>query len=125
MSEERPYQEGETHRQRRGFRQTAVLFGAMAAGITASVVLSSQAETLSRDGRLVASIGLVMAVLWLTEALPLAVTSLLPLVLLPLFSGGSMPVAQVASRRAARLIVSTAPRAFDTGHEVFVLAATS
>lgn len=41
------------------------------------------AEGLSADGRMVAAIGALMAVWWTTEAVPLSVTSLLPIVLLP------------------------------------------
>ena len=39
---------------------------------------------LSPQGWAVASVGILMAVWWMTEALPLAVTALLPLVLFPL-----------------------------------------
>ncbi|MGB3256934.1 MAG: DASS family sodium-coupled anion symporter [Ornithinimicrobium sp.] len=38
---------------------------------------------LSVDGRVVAAIGALMAVWWMTEAIPLSVTSLLPIVLFP------------------------------------------
>ncbi|GAA1235806.1 DASS family sodium-coupled anion symporter [Prauserella halophila] len=46
------------------------------------VVLPS---TLSADGKAAAAIAVVMATWWVTEAIPLAATALLPLVLFPLF----------------------------------------
>ncbi len=52
---------------------------------------------LSEGGRAVAATGVLMAVLWLTEALPVAVTSLLPLVAIPLLTGGGIEIAQVAA----------------------------
>jgi len=55
-------------------------------------LLGSQ-DGLSHAGRATAAIGCLMATLWLTEALPLAVTALLPIVLFPL--------ADVASIREA------------------------
>ncbi|MDO4253630.1 MAG: DASS family sodium-coupled anion symporter [Kocuria sp.] len=42
---------------------------------------------LSADARMVAAIGSLMAVWWMTEAMPLPVTSLLPIVLLPSLTG--------------------------------------
>ena len=42
------------------------------------------AENLSQDARAVAAIGTLMAVWWTTEAIPLAATSLLPIVLMPM-----------------------------------------
>ncbi|MHC4976796.1 MAG: SLC13 family permease, partial [Planctomycetota bacterium] len=40
-------------------------------------------EHLTAEGRVVASVGVVMALWWMTEAVPLAATSLLPVVLFP------------------------------------------
>lgn len=42
-------------------------------------------NTLSADGKAAAAIAIVMATWWVTEAIPLAATALLPLVLFPLF----------------------------------------
>ncbi len=42
------------------------------------------AENLSQEARAVAAIGTLMAVWWTTEAIPLAATSLLPIVLMPM-----------------------------------------
>jgi len=44
------------------------------------------ATGLSADGRIIAAIGTLMAVWWISEALPLSVTSLLPIVLIPAFT---------------------------------------
>ncbi len=52
---------------------------------------------LSDGGRAVAAVGVLMAVLWLTEALPVAVTSFLPLAAIPLLTGGGIGMAQVAA----------------------------
>ena len=52
---------------------------------------------LSDGGRAVAAVGVLMAVLWLTEALPVAATSLLPLAAIPLLTGGGIGMAQVAA----------------------------
>ena len=52
---------------------------------------------LSDGGRAVAAVGVLMAVLWLTEALPVAATSLLPLAAIPLLTGGGIGIAQVAA----------------------------
>ena len=45
------------------------------------------------EAQVVASIGTLMAVFWITEAIPLAVTSLLPLILFPLTGSLSFPQA--------------------------------
>ncbi|MFI7481447.1 SLC13 family permease [Kocuria sp. M1R5S2] len=47
-------------------------------------------DTLSFEGRAVAGCALWMAIWWMTEAAPIPVTSLLPLVLFPLFGMASM-----------------------------------
>lgn len=52
--------------------------------MTAFVLLASQG--IGADARVVLGMALWMALWWMTEAVPLAVTSLLPLVILPLFT---------------------------------------
>ena len=67
--------------------------GLIAAPLLATVVywwLPVGPGQLSPAGAATATIGCLMAVLWLTEALPLAVTSLLPIVLFPLT--GALPI---------------------------------
>ncbi|WP_422073277.1 SLC13 family permease [Tranquillimonas rosea] len=60
------------------------LAGLVAAGIV--YLLLGGSESLSPDARWVAAVGTLMAVWWMTEAIPLAATSLLPIVLLPLLT---------------------------------------
>lgn len=57
---------------------------------------------LSETGRRVAAIGVLMAFLWMTEALPLAATALVPLVFFPLFR--IMPMGQAAGPFASPVI---------------------
>lgn len=45
---------------------------------------------LSHDARVVAAVATLMALWWMTEALPLSVTSLLPIILFPLLTGRSV-----------------------------------
>lgn len=61
------------------------LIGLVAGPLVAAAVVASPApEGLSQQGWWTAGVGLLMAVWWMTEALPLAVTALVPLVLFPL-----------------------------------------
>jgi sodium-dependent dicarboxylate transporter 2/3/5 len=61
------------------------LIGLVAGPLLAAAVLASPAPAgLSQPGWWTAAVGLLMAVWWMTEALPLAVTALVPLVLFPL-----------------------------------------
>lgn len=48
------------------------------------LLLDLAGEGLSDEGRVVAAVGVLMAVWWVTEALPLAATALLPIALFPL-----------------------------------------
>ncbi len=54
-------------------------------------------SALAPSGRAVAAVGVLMAVYWLTEALPVAATALLPLALVPLLSRGEIGIAAVAA----------------------------
>ncbi|KGJ04447.1 solute carrier family 13 (sodium-dependent dicarboxylate transporter), member 2/3/5 [Paracoccus halophilus] len=70
-------------------RPPALLWGLRAAGlIVAALVwlLLGASEGLSPDGRVVAAIGTLMAIWWMSEAIPLSATSLLPIVLIPMLT---------------------------------------
>ncbi|WDF32808.1 DASS family sodium-coupled anion symporter [Arthrobacter agilis] len=54
--------------------------------IALAIYLLLGGSDLSNDGRIVAAVAGLMAVWWMTEALPLSVTSLLPIVLLPMLT---------------------------------------
>nr|WP_163500490.1 SLC13 family permease [Halomonas socia] len=60
------------------------------------------AEGLSSDARWVAAIGTLMAVWWMTEAIPLSVTSLLPIVLIPMLT--ERTVSQATSPYASPIV---------------------
>jgi sodium-dependent dicarboxylate transporter 2/3/5 len=62
------------------------------------------ASSLEQPGRAVAALAVLMSVLWLTEALPIPATALLPIALLPLITGGEITVRQATAPYAQDLI---------------------
>ncbi|MCK5444631.1 MAG: DASS family sodium-coupled anion symporter [Rhodospirillaceae bacterium] len=65
------------------------IFGLVAGPVVLlAMALSDAPDGLSQEGWATAAIGSLMAVWWMTEALPLAVTALLPLVLFPILGVG-------------------------------------
>ena len=66
------------------------------------LLLPSGSELLSREARTVAAVATLMACWWMTDAIPLAVTALLPLVLFPLLDVMSFP--DVAAPYASKFI---------------------
>ena len=61
-------------------------------------------NSLSKDGQIVLAATCWIAIWWMTEAIPLAVTSLLPLVLFPIFSLGDISVKDVAHDTVTQII---------------------
>ena len=59
---------------------------------------------LSHPGRAVAAVGILMATLWVTEALPIAATALIPIALFPLLTGGVVTVKSATAPYAHELI---------------------
>lgn len=68
-----------THHEASGFKRWS-LIGGVVAGIG---VLALMPGSLPVDARMVAGVATLMAVWWMTEAIPIPVTSLLPLILFP------------------------------------------
>ena len=70
------------HNEGRSRHQVVGLFlGPLVAGL---MILAGPPENLSHEGWMTASMGILMAVWWATEAVPIAVTALLPIVAFPL-----------------------------------------
>ena len=70
-------------------RSAALIWGMRAAGLIAAAVvwlLLGGSEGLSPDARAVAAVGTLMAIWWMSEAIPLSATSLLPIVLIPMLT---------------------------------------
>jgi len=61
-------------------------FRLLGVGLAALVYLAMGGADLSSDGRVVAALATLMAVWWMSEAMPLSATSLLPIVVLPAFT---------------------------------------
>ncbi|MDH3548881.1 MAG: DASS family sodium-coupled anion symporter [Gammaproteobacteria bacterium] len=70
------------HNEGRSRHQVVGLFlGPLVAGL---MIFAGPPENLSQEGWMTASMGILMAVWWATEAVPIAVTALLPIVVFPL-----------------------------------------
>jgi sodium-dependent dicarboxylate transporter 2/3/5 len=70
-------------------RKAKVIWGMRAFGLLAALLVwlaMGRSDGLSPDARWVATIGTLMAIWWMTEAIPLSVTSLLPIVLIPMLT---------------------------------------
>jgi solute carrier family 13 (sodium-dependent dicarboxylate transporter), member 2/3/5 len=68
----------------------------------ASIYLLLDGAALEPAGRATAAIGVLMAVLWMTEAMPLPITSLLPIVLFPL--AGVLEIGEATAPYADEII---------------------
>lgn len=85
---EQPHQQ-EGHDDSSGGRSAKMTWGLRAFGLIMALVVwiaMGFAEDLSSDARWVATIATLMAVWWMTEAIPLSATSLLPIVLIPMLT---------------------------------------
>jgi solute carrier family 13 (sodium-dependent dicarboxylate transporter), member 2/3/5 len=80
---------------------TGRLLGPPAAFVT-YLLLPGGPDGLTDPGRAAAAVGLLMAILWMTEALPLAATALLPLALFPVL--GVAPIEDAAAPYANPII---------------------
>ncbi|SEM48698.1 solute carrier family 13 (sodium-dependent dicarboxylate transporter), member 2/3/5 [Loktanella fryxellensis] len=81
------------------------LWGARIGGVLAAIAVwlaMGNAEALPADARMVASIGTLMAIWWMTEAVPLSATSLLPIVLIPALT--ERTVAEATSPYASSIV---------------------
>ena len=79
-----------------------------ASGPVAAIVvwiLLANAQDLDEQARIVAAVGTMMAIWWMTEAIPLAATSLLPIALFPTLAG--LPVAEVTAPYANPIVFPT------------------
>ncbi|MCQ0969264.1 DASS family sodium-coupled anion symporter (plasmid) [Paracoccus sp. TK19116] len=86
-------------------RSAAWTWGLRALGIVLALLvwlLLGASEGLSPDGRIVAAIGTLMAIWWMTEAIPLSATSLLPIVLIPAFT--EQTVSQATAPYASSIV---------------------
>ncbi|MFQ5461532.1 MAG: SLC13 family permease [Phycisphaerae bacterium] len=75
------------------------LIGGVVAAVLVFLIypIEPHATDLMRAGRPVAAVAALMAVFWVTEAIPIPATALLPIVLFPLIAHGAIPVEQAAA----------------------------
>ena len=89
-------------------RYLALLAGMIGGGLAYAFTPDSfamadgQIQSLGQPGRAVAGLTILMAIWWTTEALPVFVTAMMPLVCLPLF--GVLPIREAAAPYAHELI---------------------
>lgn len=65
---------------------------------------TGNANALSHSGRAIAAVAAAMAILWITEALPISATALIPVALFPLVTHGEISAREAASSYAHELI---------------------
>lgn len=68
------------------------------------VLDAAGATIMGKQGGVVAAVGVFMAVLWVTEALPIAATALMPIVLFPLLTSGDISVKLATAPYANHII---------------------
>jgi solute carrier family 13 (sodium-dependent dicarboxylate transporter), member 2/3/5 len=88
-----------------GRRSSRLIWALRALGLVAALLVwlaMGRAEGVSDDARWVAAIVTLMAIWWMTEAIPLAVTALLPIVLIPMLTDRT--VAEATAPYASSII---------------------
>ncbi len=83
VREQAEYDHEPTDREPTRSRKVTWWFRGLGVGVALLVYLLLGGADLSQDGRVVAAIGALMAVWWVSEAIPLSATSLLPIALFP------------------------------------------
>ena len=78
----------DTHNEGRSTHQVVGLF--LGPLLAAAMIFSAEPTGLSEAGWMTAAVGILMAVWWATEAVPIAVTALLPIVVFPLLGIASI-----------------------------------
>ena len=81
------------------------LWGTRIAGLVAALAVwlaLGNSPDIAPDARMVAAVGTLMAIWWMTEAVPLSVTSLLPLVLIPMLTART--VSEAAAPYASSIV---------------------
>lgn len=76
---------------RRRVQTLGLWLGPLAALVVYAWLAQSDAASLTHAGKATAAVGILMALWWLTEALPLPATALLPLALFPLLGISDLP----------------------------------
>ncbi len=106
-SADQPVTSTQSNSVRWGYMALALLFGAITFLVIPAESLNSDGEPttgLSSSGRAILAIAIFMATLWISAALPMAVTALMPLILFPLCTGGAISVKTTAAPYAHELI---------------------
>ncbi len=79
--------QGETEKEYRRYQFAGLVFGVFA---LIGLIIMPEPAVVSNRAWAVAGVGILMAIWWMTEAVPLATTALLPLVLFPVFGIGDL-----------------------------------
>ncbi|MGV6801958.1 MAG: SLC13 family permease [bacterium] len=82
------------------YRPLRIFLGLLCFGL---LLFMPRPDGLSAEGQVVLALTALMAIWWVSEAIPIPVTALLPLVILPLF--GVMPIATAAIPYASKIVL--------------------
>jgi sodium-dependent dicarboxylate transporter 2/3/5 len=86
----------------RGSRTPKHLWLLVGAALFVAVLWGVPGSAMPADARSVAAVAMLMALLWITEAIPIPVTALIPIVLFPLL--GVMPIEATTANYAHQLV---------------------